>query len=212
MVLNFFAPKLARHRVKRFMDNQNVVHIVEAGSKKEHLQVIALSTFESCLWQSIRLDMEWIPRSLNDKADYVSQTQGFDDWSINSQFSPGLTQCGVLIQWTVLLMLTTLNCQKFYSRYWCPSTAAVDAFKMNWAGDVNWWIPPISLIGHVLKHSEACNATGSLVPVWKSAPFWPLLCLDGSHLASFVHQWHFNLHYLSQGVEIVLVKPWLQTL
>ena len=58
------------------MDNQNVVHIVEAGSKKEHLQVIALSIFESCLWQSIRLDVEWIPRSLNDKADYVSQTHG----------------------------------------------------------------------------------------------------------------------------------------
>ena len=78
---------------------------------------------------------------------------------------------------------------KFYSRFWCPGTAAIDAFTVNWAGDVNWWVPPVSLIGRVLRHAEACNAMGSLVPVWKSAPFWPLLCPDGSHLASFVHQW-----------------------
>ena len=54
---------------------------------------------------------------------------------------------------------------------------------------MNWLVPPISLIGRVLRHAKACNAMGSLVPVWKSAPVWPLLCPDGSHLASFVHQW-----------------------
>ena len=69
---------------------------------------------------------------------------------------------------------------KFYGRFWCPGTA----------GDVNWWVPPVSLIGRVLRHTEACNAMGNLiVPIWKFAPFWPLLCPDGSHLASFVHQW-----------------------
>ena len=31
---------------------------------------------------------------------------------------------------------------------------------------------------------------GSLiVPVWKSASLWPLLCPDGSHLAYFILQW-----------------------
>ena len=31
---------------------------------------------------------------------------------------------------------------------------------------------------------------GSLiVPVWKSASFWPLICPDGTHLAPFVHKW-----------------------
>ena len=69
---------------------------------------------------------------------------------------------------------------KFYSRFWCPGTA----------GNVNWWVPPVSFIGQVLRHTEACNAMGNLViPVWKFAPFWPLLCPDDSHLASFVHQW-----------------------
>ena len=145
-VLNFFAPKLAGHRVKWFTDNQNV-RIVEAGSKKQHLQVIALSIFEMCLQQSIRLDMEWIPRSLNDKADYISRIQDFDDWSINPQFfswiesmwGPHAADCFAHTDNTQL--------SKFYSRFWCPGIAATDAFTVNWSGVVNWWVPPISLIG-----------------------------------------------------------------
>jgi hypothetical protein len=189
-VLNSFAPKLAGHRVKWFTDNQNVVRIVEAGSKKQHLQIIALSIFETCLQQSIRLDMEWIPRSLNDKADYISRIRDFDDWSINPQFfswidslwGPHSVDCFAHVDNTQL--------PNFYSRFWCPGAAAIDAFTVNWSDDVNWWVPPISLIGRVLRHAEACDAMGSLVvPVWKSAPFWPLLCPDGSHLAAFIHQW-----------------------
>ena len=149
MVLDSFASKLAGHRVKWFTYNQNVVQIMEAGSKKQHLQVIALSIFETCLRQSIRLDMEWIPHSLNDKANYISlgQILDFDDWSINPQFfswidsmwGPHSVDCFAQVENTQL--------PKFYSRFWCPGTAAIDAFTVNWAGDVNWWVPPVSLIG-----------------------------------------------------------------
>ena len=39
-----------------------------------------------------------------------------------------------------------------------------------------WWL-----------HAEACNACGTLiVPCWKSAPFWPLICPDGDLFAPFV--------------------------
>ena len=55
---------------------------------KQYLQVMALFIFETCLQQSIWLDIEWIPRSLNDKADYISRIiiQDFDEWSVNPQF------------------------------------------------------------------------------------------------------------------------------
>ena len=40
----------------------------------------------------------------------------------------------------------------------------------------------------MLKH--ACAARGTLiVPMWTSAPFWPVLCPDGFHLAPFIHAW-----------------------
>ena len=79
---------------------------------------------------------------------------------------------------------------KFYSRFWCPGSTAIDAFTVNWANDVNWWVPPIYLISRVLRHAEICSAMGSLiVPAWRSAPFWPLICPDGVHLSPFIHNW-----------------------
>ena len=45
---------------------------------------------------------------------------------------------------------------RFYS-------AAIDAFTMKWDGDVNWWAPPIHLVGWVLRHAKVCCAVGSLV-------------------------------------------------
>ena len=39
MVLCSLAPKLAGNKVKWFTANQNVVHIVETGSRKQHLQL-----------------------------------------------------------------------------------------------------------------------------------------------------------------------------
>ena len=83
LVLASFTAKLEGHRVKWFTDNQNVVRIVEAGSKRQHLQFVALSIFKTCFKRGIRLDMSWIPRSLNDKADYISPIQDFDDWKIS---------------------------------------------------------------------------------------------------------------------------------
>ena len=35
-----------------------------------------------------------------------------------------------------------------------------------------------------------CKAEGTLViPLWKSSYFWPLLCDDGRHWNTFVHDW-----------------------
>ena len=89
--------KLAGHRVKWFTDNQNVVRIVRAGSKKLHLQSIALSIFEMCCKHSIHL------RSLNEKADYISHIQDFYDWKVNPKCFSTIIYYGALILWIVLL-------------------------------------------------------------------------------------------------------------
>ena len=63
----------------------------------------------------------------------------------------------------------------FYSRFRCPGSAAVDAFTVNWSGNVNWLVPPFHLTSRAVKHAQECRAVGSLlVPVWKSAHFWPI--------------------------------------
>ena len=83
MVLSSFATKLAGHTVKWFTDNQCVVHIVDKGSRKEHLQDGAMAIFEIRFQHGIKLEVEWIPRSRNDRADFASRVIDHDDWSLD---------------------------------------------------------------------------------------------------------------------------------
>ena len=42
----------------------------------------------------------------------------------------------------------------------------------------------------VIKHLKLCAAKGTLiVPLWKSAHFWPVLSSDGLHWSPFIHDW-----------------------
>ncbi len=76
---------------------------------------------------------------------------------------------------------------RFNSRCWNPGSEAVDAFTVNWAGENNWWCPPICLIPRVVRHAQVCTANGTLVvPCWPSTPFWPLLCPAEGQFADFV--------------------------
>ena len=52
-ILRSFASKLQGYTVKWFSDNQNVVRIVQHGSRKQHLQDGAMSIFETCFQHSI---------------------------------------------------------------------------------------------------------------------------------------------------------------
>ena len=50
--------------------------------------------------------------------------------------------------------------------------------------------PPVCLILRVLLHMHNCKASGSLiVPLWHSAPFWPMICPDAGRFANFIVDW-----------------------
>ena len=77
----------------------------------------------------------------------------------------------------------------FNSRFVQPGAEAVDTFTRDWSPENNWLVSPISLIGRVLKHTSDCKAVGTpVVPLWKSAYFWPLSSSDATHLNYFVCQ------------------------
>ena len=79
---------------------------------------------------------------------------------------------------------------RFHSRFWNPDCEAMDTFTRSWDFDNNWVCPPPHLVPRTLRHMRSCCAQGTLiVPLWRSAPFWPLLTTDGSHLAHFVEDW-----------------------
>lgn len=63
LVLQSFGQKLAGHRVKWFTDNQDLMYIIQSGSKREYLQEGALEIHNICLVHNIKLEVEWTPRS-----------------------------------------------------------------------------------------------------------------------------------------------------
>ena len=146
-----------------------------------------LELFKLAIDHQICLEPEWVPRELNEQADYLSRIIDFDDWFLNLDIFAELDMA-----WgphTVDRFADCNNCQvlRFNSKYWNPGTEAVDAFTVDWADENNWWCPPIALIPRVLRHASVCKAVGTLiVPCWPSAPFWPLLQPEAESFASFV--------------------------
>ena len=68
--------------MKWFSDSQYGCGIA-AGSSKPHLQGIAVEIFNLCMRHDIEIELEWIPRDKNEKADYLSRIVNHDGWSLN---------------------------------------------------------------------------------------------------------------------------------
>ena len=189
-ILQAYSKTLQGETVKWLTDNQNVVRIIEHGSRKPLLQEIAVNILSVLMGRAIRLEMAWVPREENQQADYLSRLIDHDDWMVNP----------FIFQWldsvwgphTIDRFATHYNRQlaRYNSRFWNPESEAVDAFTCNWEEENNWLCPPVYLIPRVLRHAANCKAVATLVvPHWPSAPYWPMLCPDGTHLAGFVHRW-----------------------
>ena len=173
--------------VKWFTDNQNVANIVSCGSAKAHLQAEALSIYNICCNHSISIEMEWIPRSQNDQADFLSRIYDPDDWGLSWD-----TFRKIDLLWgphSVDRFANYINSKiaRFNSQYWNPGAEGVDAFVMDWSGENNYVCPPICLIPRVLLHMSNCKAQGTLIiPLWYSAPFWPMICGEYNVFREFV--------------------------
>lgn len=133
----------------------------------------------------IHVEPEWIPRELNQQANYLSHVIDYDDWQLNpiifaeldSLWGPHTVDCFATHYHALL--------PRFNSRYWCPGTEAVEAFTVNWF--CNWLCPPTMLVTRVIHHVQVCRAKATLiVPAWPSAAFWPILCPAGREFAYFV--------------------------
>ena len=140
-VLVSVADSLANHRVRWFTDNQNVVRILQVGSKKPALHAVSRKIFILCIHNQIHLEPEWIPRELNERADYLSRIIDLDDWCLNPIIFNRVDK--VLGRHTIDRFADFYNKQtpRFNSRCWNPSTEAVDAFTVDWHGENNRLFP-----------------------------------------------------------------------
>lgn len=86
LALQSFEKKLQCKKVKWFTDSQNCVRILNCGSFKEELQLLAIQIYHLCVANSISLDIQWIPREENIQADCISKTIDYDDWGVSKDF------------------------------------------------------------------------------------------------------------------------------
>jgi hypothetical protein len=173
-------------------DNAAVVRILDYGSNKLQLQMLAVQVAEICFIGRIRLLPVWIPRGDNQVADELSRRSiDGDDWQLDPYWFRYLD--GVWGPHTVDRFADNENCQIpiFNSRVFCPGTSGVDAFSLSWADQNNWLCPPIGSILRVLEKVRADGAVATLiVPQWESSFFWPTVRPNGSSWHELVKDVH----------------------
>lgn len=176
LAVQSFEPILTGGNVKLFTDSQMAVKITQVGSMKLDCHKLAINIFSTCARANIQLDLQWIPRSENEKADYLSRFKDFDDWEVvpeifqqlDAQFGPHTVDC--------FANYRNAKVPRFFSRFWNPNTAGVDAFYQDWSNEIAWVVPPLPIVPRVIlfMYHNKCKGT-IVVPHWPSAAYWPIL-------------------------------------
>ena len=106
--------------------------------------------------------MQWIPRLLNERADYLSKIVDYDDWivkdccfrAVTSLWEPCSVDCfASSINRKVPRFLSTLLFLARVPKYINPDSLGVDLLAFYWVGETCWLVPPVSLVKKkVIRH------------------------------------------------------------
>ena len=159
------------------------------------MHLLASDIFSFCYNHGINLEIDWVPRSLNDKADYLSKTVEYDDWEIVPEIFQLLdSRLDPHILSTVSPLFTTFKSQdSFLGSGIQVHLAWTHIFKPGKVKTVGWLYQSSSFLKCLsLSHSRAQGA--SVLPYWPSTPFWPL---SVRNFWEFVIVYHFFVGPLS---------------
>ena len=179
--------------VYHYTDNMAVPTIVQVGSKKPHLQDIAVNIFEACKKKEIELIVEWRSREhpLLQHADLGSKSFDLAAFSLDFQsFLVILEYFNFSIQVDCMSNFWNRKAEIFFSKTQELGSAGVNFFCQSLYSNLDYYcFPPISMIVPVIYHFFKYQAHGLLVvPVWKSSSFWINLVPDGKHFPRWVKQ------------------------
>ena len=102
---------------------------------RKDLHVIALKIFPICVDNGIELEMQWIPRTELDRADFISRIIDVDDWQITISFFELLDYTWGPHTVDCFANFYNKKVNKFYSRFWNPRCSGVDFFVQNLTGE-----------------------------------------------------------------------------
>ena len=171
------AKELLRNKTIRwFTDSKCVVSIVCKGSMKKYLLTMALQIFYIVKNYNISLSLTWISRDLNEMANAASRIIDYDDWGVTVYWFQYISDRLGMPQVDRFADANNTKLPRFNSRFFSPNCEAVDAFTQDWGHGLSWLVPPIYLVGRTIDYLKVCKGDGILVvPIWKSAFYWPAL-------------------------------------
>ena len=147
---------------------------------KEHLHILALDIFQTTKDNNIDMKVEWIPRTQNERADYLSKIVDYDDWTVKDCYFHAVTSVWGTCSVDCFASCKNHKVPRFYSKYFNPDSLGVDSLAFSWVGETCWLVPPVSLVKKVILHVCLCRCRGILVvSYWPSAHYWPLLVERG---------------------------------
>ena len=109
-----------------FADCQVAGKIVEVDSMKLGLHKMSRRIFDICIRSRTHLEVQWIPRTSNQQADYISRLIHTDDWQITDEFfledmwGPHSVGC--------FANYYNHKLHEYFSRFWNPNSSGVDFF------------------------------------------------------------------------------------
>ena len=151
-------------------------YLVNEGGKFDHLTLVARHVWELSLSLGCQIvDIKWVPTDQN-VADAPSREWDFHAWRIQDGIYHQLCQKWGTPDIDLMASEEGHRVPKFFSEWWTPSTAGVNALAYPWTGMLCWAEPPFAMITQILSHAIACEARLMLVvPDWPAAVWAPLL-------------------------------------
>ena len=73
----------------------------------------------------------WIPRTENERADYISRLVDFDDWQITPDLFQSLEQLWGPHTVDCFAIYYTAKLPRFFSRFWNPGTSGIDFYAQE---------------------------------------------------------------------------------
>ena len=138
---------------------------------------------------------------MNADADKLSKYTDVGDWQITPIFFTFLNS-----KWgpfTIDRFASSQNRKlpRFNSKFFCPESAAVNAFLQNWECENNLLVPPAEDILRLVRYISGRRVRGTLViPFWECAVYWPILCAGNNTFC------YFNKDYMIfEGMDSAII-------
>ena len=174
--------------------------IMQIGSSKSELQEEVAAIVEFCHKENIKLCPEWIPREQNERAHYFSKLVDEDDWSLDSDIFSDLNRAWGPHTIDCFASFACKQLDRYCSRWWNPGCYAVDAFTISWSQENVWLVPPVHLIGRVIRKLMTTSPLRAMSPrtglgqvfLRNHAMWWPKSPVEDDVLSSCLGSGYFE--------------------